>query len=931
MKRFSVFFCLLLAILVGGVNSAYADDFAPTDGAVYLIKNKGNNQYALWNSNCVKGDNKQGIDAASVILSLWSQYDYRSAFIIEGNATNGYTIRSAKDKTLYVYAINTNTADGSGSNSGEGNVGLKSITDGTTVGEDCIWTISSNNGGWNIIPKNGTGSWNPRGSNGGNSHVGMWHNNDNANNIWLFEDLGEKVKDLAESMTNGVATGTGIGQVDAKATENIKSLASTFYSTHSEANYTAFSTAYSTGLAPYVYLESGYYRIKNADNSSSNSTFGSYLFSDIKHTYGQNHDKTLGCVPLDAEKNQNKYVWKITRGNLPAAQAQILNGQGVGINMGSYLTSINMGLSNYSGDGLIYFSNGFHLTNQPAYNVNGVKISTDLSDEEAAEQTRKNPMFLTHWNHSDAKGSNFIFEPIDVTNDYTVYNVAITGGDANCYVTYSQTGEVAKNGGFFLISKNEVPTVSDFESKYDVFDATITISNNTITVSYNKPNYERTMALAEVVIAKKGVGYPTEEAAVRATMNQAIQTAQASSHDYDDAQTLYTAINTYRANTNEIQMPEDGNAYTMTVVTKGGVKRYLNYAGKEAGYQMVNTTAEGNSDYPVTAKLICHKQADGSYVFLNNDGKYLIIPVSDSGASPQGKGYSETYVQSISKTDNGVTTTNERAVARLEVKPVAKNGHINVEQKDLFGYMYLQGYRNESYINNGVLIVKDNNGNFDKTKEAYFDGSYSSAILIEEVTYPNLITFNSTEGAVTGADYVATFSAPFATLLPDGVKAYYGKKSDDGTKVVLTEVEGEAVPANQGVILTSTSGTKVYMTPAAGETPATIEGNALGNSAGVAKDLEAGKAYILGKGSKGVAFYKSAAGTLPMNRAYLKNESGVNVSSIQMVFGETVDGIEDAVVMEGKDAPIYDLTGRRVLKAVKGGVYIQNGQKFIVK
>lgn len=793
-----------------------------------------------------------------------------------------------------------------------------------------MWTISSNNGGWNIIPKNGTGSWNPRGSNGGNSHVGMWYSNNNANNIWLFEDLGDKVKALAESMTNGVATGTGIGQVDATATENIKSLASTFSSTPSEANYTAFSTAYSTGLAPYVYLESGYYRIKNADNSSSNSTFGSYLFSDIKHTYGQNHDKTLGCVPLDVEKNQNKYVWKITRGNLPAAQAQILNGQGVGINMGSYLTSINMGLSNYSGDGLIYFSNGFHLTNQDLYNVNGVKISTSLSDDDAAEQTRQNPMFLTNWADASSKGSNFIFEPIDVTNDYTVYSVAINGGDSNCYVTYSQTGEVAKNGGFFLISKNEVPSASDFNSQYDVFDATITISNNTITVNYNKPNYERTMTLAGTVIAKKGVGYPTENGNVRATLNQAIQTAQASSQDYDDAQTLYTAINAYRANTNEIQMPEDGKAYTMTVVTKGGAKRYLNYTGKTNGYQMVSTTAESNSAYPETAKLVCHKQSDGSYVFLNNDGTYLIIPVPDSGASPQGKGYSETYVQSISQTNNGVTTTQDRDVAKLQVKPVAKNGFINVEQKDLFGYVYLQGYRNESN-QNGVLIVNDGNGNFDKSNSAFFNGNFSSAILIEEASYPNLITFNSTEGAVTGADYVATFSAPFATLLPEGVKAYYGKKSDDGTKVVLTEVEGEAVPANQGVILTSTSSEKVYMAPAAGETPATIESNALGHSAGAAKDLEAGKAYILGKGSKGVAFYKSAAGTLPMNRAYLKNESDVNVSSIQMVFGETVDGIEDAVVMEGKDAPIYDLTGRRVLKAVKGGVYIKNGQKFIVK
>ena len=31
------------------------------------------------------------------------------------------------------------------------------------------------------------------------------------------------------------------------------------------------------------------------------------------------------------------------------------------------------------------------------------------------------------------------------------------------------------------------------------------------------------------------------------------------------------------------------------------------------------------------------------------------------------------------------------------------------------------------------------------------------------------------------------------------------------------------------------------------------------------------------------------------------------------------------------DAPVYDLSGRRVVKTVKGGLYIQNGKKFIVR
>ena len=47
-------------------------------------------------------------------------------------------------------------------------------------------------------------------------------------------------------------------------------------------------------------------------------------------------------------------------------------------------------------------------------------------------------------------------------------------------------------------------------------------------------------------------------------------------------------------------------------------------------------------------------------------------------------------------------------------------------------------------------------------------------------------------------------------------------------------------------------------------------------------------------------------------------------------FGE-VTGIENAVAPEAANAPLYDLSGRRVVKAVNGGLYIQNGKKFIAR
>lgn len=90
MKKITTFLALLLTCIIG----ATAADFVPTAGTKYLIKCKGNSKYVLWNSSCVKSakDNK-------VILSNWLQFDSRSLFSIEGDATTGYTIRSVKDNT----------------------------------------------------------------------------------------------------------------------------------------------------------------------------------------------------------------------------------------------------------------------------------------------------------------------------------------------------------------------------------------------------------------------------------------------------------------------------------------------------------------------------------------------------------------------------------------------------------------------------------------------------------------------------------------------------------------------------------------------------------------------------------------------------------------------------------------------------------------
>ena len=68
-----------------------------------------------------------------------------------------------------------------------------------------------------------------------------------------------------------------------------------------------------------------------------------------------------------------------------------------------------------------------------------------------------------------------------------------------------------------------------------------------------------------------------------------------------------------------------------------------------------------------------------------------------------------------------------------------------------------------------------------------------------------------------------------------------------------------------------------------------------------------------------------------MNKAYLKLTSGGSAQSFMMNFGGISTGIGQIEAQGSSEAPIYDLTGRRVIRPVKGSLYIQSGRKFIAQ
>lgn len=179
--------------------------------------------------------------------------------------------------------------------------------------------------------------------------------------------------------------------------------------------------------------------------------------------------------------------------------------------------------------------------------------------------------------------------------------------------------------------------------------------------------------------------------------------------------------------------------------------------------------------------------------------------------------------------------------------------------------------------------------------------------------------------SISAARY-ATIYAPVALTIPAGVEAYAAEFTDG--KVMLNRIEG-TIPANTGVVLEGNEGTHDF---AITTTDATVNSALSGNKA-TANVADDATAYILSKGTQGVGFYKlnSTERTIQGGRAFYTIPASPE-AAMAFIFGGEVTGINNAVSNDAQsNAPIYDLTGRKVAKAVKGGLYIQNGRKFIVK
>lgn len=254
------------------------------------------------------------------------------------------------------------------------------------------------------------------------------------------------------------------------------------------------------------------------------------------------------------------------------------------------------------------------------------------------------------------------------------------------------------------------------------------------------------------------------------------------------------------------------------------------------------------------------------------------------------------YIQGVAGAMNPNMTDN----GHVELIPL--NAYAQYNLKFGNGVMHANGHGNGAGSNGNVISYPGSENS-------------ASAWCLAEATDIEVALNNA------GAKSYATTYLPFSVSAAEGAELYTGELN--GNVMNLTKSH-TGVAAEQGIVLVGeSSSTKAVLT--IGEGSATSKGL---EGTLAPKAVEAKSVLTLGRSGSEVGFFAFIGTQIDANKAYVAKTAGA--SAVMINFGE-VTGIENAVAPEAANAPLYDLSGRRVVKAVKGGLYIQNGKKFIAR
>lgn len=172
---------------------------------------------------------------------------------------------------------------------------------------------------------------------------------------------------------------------------------------------------------------------------------------------------------------------------------------------------------------------------------------------------------------------------------------------------------------------------------------------------------------------------------------------------------------------------------------------------------------------------------------------------------------------------------------------------------------------------------------------------------------------------------LATFTPADDMVVPDDVEIYVASQYDTAhQRINLSQVQGKVIPADTPVLLYGAASTTIQLTYAGDEdhAPAVSTNAFQGNFTPSA--VPAGQeGRVLQDGE----FVKVDPTFVRGMRAFVSAAPSAGTRTALAFPGVTA--VESVKTASEAEAPIYDLSGRRVTKPVAGQIYVQNGKKFL--
>lgn len=196
-------------------------------------------------------------------------------------------------------------------------------------------------------------------------------------------------------------------------------------------------------------------------------------------------------------------------------------------------------------------------------------------------------------------------------------------------------------------------------------------------------------------------------------------------------------------------------------------------------------------------------------------------------------------------------------------------------------------------------------------------------------------TFKVTTRAAKNGNY-ATLYLPFATILPQGLKAYSIKEIVPEKEVTIEPIEGNILPANTAVILSSQQAGEFELRPTTWHAPLTttkLEGRNLNFKP---SERDAGTQYYaltIDNDTNSFVFRRVNNNIyIPRNRAFFTLPLGTPAPTV-LSFREQPILSKVKGITEQPTAPnaVFNLAGQRINASSASGVVISQGQKIIIR